>query len=305
MLQKLRDGANIDSYTRYISGIEEYVGEISSNLYSFLKEKPRNMIVAYHRHGYLPASIMYWFMVTMDNSINLLFNESDALSYYILPYREESKIVFFSTNPYTSSTLNLLQTGSLTGYDVLLVTMTPRDERVKSIYSRYNVLYIDREDEMESTLIMVLTTYYALSKLYRDSLGIRGKHIYEHVVEGLSPVIGELIDRYIGVFEKTLRLKRLFITSSKLLEPVSLYIVEAYRRLGVETYYQKPEYIVGDTDVLLLSTSVEEYLARELRFKYRVMNISLNEIILNTDPLEAQIYLSLLAYYLIYSLGKK
>ena len=114
-----------------------------------------------------------------------------------------------------------------------------------------------------------------------------------------------MINKYSGKLENIMRVEKWFITSTKLLEPVALYFSETLRRLKINSYYQVPEQVPGYENVLLLATSVEEYLTRELRFKYSLMGVKLEDIVLNTDPLEAQIYIALLAYYLVYSLGEK
>ncbi|OYT38615.1 MAG: hypothetical protein B6U89_05545 [Desulfurococcales archaeon ex4484_58] len=298
MLQKLRDRSNLEFFIKKISKLEEESRVLADNLRSGFSGKGRNYIITYHRLGYLPASIAYWFILTMDIDRNVLFNESNAITYYVLPYREKSFLLFYTSNPYTASTINLLQSARVMGYDTLVVTLEPRDERVKSIYSRYNKLYVLREDEIEATLIMSIATYYALSRIYRDKLGVRGKHLYQHVEEGLTPIVEELIDKYLDQLTRIVRNKNVIVTSSKILEPVAIYLVEILRRINLKAYYQSPEQVPSSQYIVLLSTSVEEYLARELMFKYNMMNSTVENMVMNTDPLEAQIYFAILFYYL-------
>ncbi len=305
MLQKLRDSSNIAGYVKHVENLEKICQSLSIRFHELFTKLPGKILITYHRHGYLPASIMYWFVTTMDPDKNVVFNEANALTYYILPYHEQGGIVFFSSNPYSSSTINLLQTSRLTGYESVLVTLKPRDERVANILSHYNVIYVDLDDELEATLVTTISVYYALSKVYSGRLGSRGARLHSHAREGLSPIVEELIDKYIDKLEHIVRGKKWFVTSSKLLEPVSMYLVDVLRRLEIKAYYQPPEQIPGYENVLLLSTSVEEHLARELKFKYNVMGAALEDLTLNTDPLEAQVYIALLAYYLVYSLGGK
>lgn len=305
MLQKLRDQSNITGYIKFIENLEKKSHVLSNELYEFFAKLPGNIMITYYRHGYLPASIMYWFTITMDPDKNIVFNEANTLSYYVLPYRENWGIVFFSSNPYSSTTINLLETSRLTGYNSLLITTKPRDERLVSILNRYNVLYIEPSDELISTLVSSISIYYVMGKLYSKKLGNRGIRLYEHIQEGLTPIIEELIYKYIDKLEHVIHNKKIFISSSKLLEPVSMYFVDVLRRLDIKAYFQTPEQILGYENVLLLSTSVEEHFVRELRFKYNVMGVKIENISLNTDPLEAQIYIALLAYYLVYSLANE
>jgi len=303
LLQKLRDSVNVARYHKYLEDIETYSRNIGDKLYNLYSGFLNNVFITYHRHGYLPASIMYWIVMTLNPESNAYLLESNALTYHVLPYREGYRVVFYSSNPYSSTTINLLQTASLTGNEPLLITPKPLDERITSMYSRYTTIYIDKTDELEAVLVMVLSTYYALSKIFRDKLGSRGRRLYDHVVEGVLPIVEDLIDRYVDTLINILNQKEFTITSSKVLEPISLYFVDVFRRLGYETYYQPIDQAVGGRNILLLSTSVDDYSLREYRFRFNMSSTNCIELSLNTDPLEAQVYLSLLGYYLIYSLS--
>lgn len=304
MLQKLRNSANIAMYTRYVHSLEATSRKITENLYKHLHNFKGTLMLAYHRQGYLPASVAYWFILTMNPEQRVVIHESNTIAYYMLPYHESGLVILYSTNPYAASTYNLLQTARLTGYEVLLVTLTPRDERINTLYSRYSKIYINTRDELEAALIMAISTYYVLGELYKNKLGSRGKRIYEHIEEGLSPIVEELVNRYTEQLERIVKFKEVVITSSRLLEPIALYFAEALRRLGINAYYQFFEHIDSANNILLLSTSAEEHFTRELRFKYNIMDTTLENMVLNTDPLEAQIYLALLAYYLVYSYNR-
>jgi len=300
LLQKLRDSTSIASYAKYLSEKEAVFRELASRIRDFLATSPNQMHIAYHRHGYLPASIIYWFTVTMDPGKTVTLHDSIALTHYILPYSEQSTIIFFTSNPYSATLLSLAQTSALLGNNLLVVTQTPRDERVKNLLTRYQTIYVDAEDELEAMLIASIATYYAVSRLYSSKLGARGARLFKHAEEGLATVVGELVEKYLDNLDKILQSNKWFVTSTKMLEPVALFFTEVLRRLGIEAYYQTLDHIPGYSNTLLVSTSVEEYALREYRFKYSVMGVKLNEISLNTDPLEAQIYIAMLAYYRIH-----
>jgi len=300
LLQKLRDSTSIASYARYLSEKEPVFRELASRIHDFLATSPNHLHVAYHRYGYLPASIIYWFTVTMDPGRAVTLHDSIALTHYILPYSEQSTIMFFTSNPYSVTLLSLAQTSTLLGNNLLVVTQTPRDERVKNLLSRYRAIYVDAEDELEAMLVASIAAYYAMSRFYSSKLGARGARLSKHAEEGLAAIVGELVEKYLDNLDKLLQSSKWFVTSTKMLEPVALFFTEVLRRLGVESYYQTLDHILGYSNTLLLSTSVEEFALREYRFKYSVMGVKLNEITLNTDPLEAQIYIALLAYYLIH-----
>jgi len=306
LLQKLRDSANIASYVKYVSERDSLSRELSNTLYNFLTQHALNRIhIAYHRYGYLPASIMYWFILTMDPEKSVTLSDSTSSAYYILPYSEPALVVLFSSDPFSSSVLNLAQAARLLEHNLLIVTLKPHDKRVETLLSRYSVTYIETVDELEAMLTASIATYYAMSKLYSDRLGARGRRLYSHVEEGITPVVEELIERYLDRLEALAHGNKWIVTSSKMLEPAALYFTEALRRVNIESYYQVPDQVLGYENTLLLSTSVEEYTIRELRFRYNMMGVKLQDLVLNTDPLEAQIYIALLAYYLVYSLSSK
>jgi len=301
LLQKLRDRSNVEKYVKYINSKLVYVNKLVEGLKNNFSQIPDNLIIAYHKHGYLPASIMYWFITTMEPDKKVLLNEASTITHYILPYHNPGYVVLFSSNPYTGTTLNTVQTCVLTGHQHLLITLKPVDERFEQLYRRYNVLYVDTRDEIEYALLSSIAIYYHLGAIYKDKLGSRGKRLYMHVEEGVVPIIEDLIMSYMDKLEKIVSQSEMVVTSSKILEPTGLYIVEILRRLNIKSSYQNPEFIPGYVNLLLLSTSVDEYFTRELRFKYSIMGVKIEDISMNTDPLEAQIYIALLAYYLLYS----
>lgn len=304
LLPKLRDSTNIIKYAKYINELESKSRILAEKIIDFLKLGKEYVIVTYHRQGYLPASILYWFIATMEPDNRTVFSDANTVSYYIVAYREPGKILFLTTNPLSGTTINLLQSSSLTGNKVFFVTPKPRDPRLLDALSQYNPIYIEYNDELEASLLMSIAAYHAASRYYRDRLGKRGGRLYQHSLEGFAVVVNELLEKYMEELEKISSHKEVIVSSSKMLEPSSLFFVEALRRIGVKTHYEAPEQLIGPANVLLLTTSVEEYYARELLFKMNMMNIRIVHLPINTDPLEAQIYYAVLAYYLVHSRSK-
>ncbi len=301
MLQKLRDSTNIESYVKRIEKLERESRNLSEKILVFLQEKEKDIIITYHRQGYLPASILYWFTVVMDQESRVIFNEANTISYYTVVYRNPGKLIFFTTNPVSSSTINLLQASQLTGNKILFISPKPSQPHLLDMLSKYEPVYIGINDELEASLLMAMAAYHAASKHYKKRMGRRGERLYEHSQEGFTPIVNELVRIYMEKLENTISSNEVIVTSSKMLEPSATYFVETLRRLSVRSHYEKPEEVIGPCNILLLGTSVEEYFIRELLFKYRMMNIQLNDIIMNTDPLEAQLYIAILAMYLIHS----
>jgi hypothetical protein len=305
LLQKLRDSSNIESYRKLIERIERDSEKIVDNILEFLRTSSEQVIITYHRQGYMPSSIMYWFISTMEPSIRIVFHDANTITHYIIAYRESGKLFFISTNPHSAITINLLQAASIMGNKILFVTSKPLDPRLIDMFSKYNPLYISYNDELEASIMLSIATYKAVSKHYRRGLGRRGERLYRHSVEGFSVIVGELINKYIDSLEKIISHKELVVSSTKLLEPASLFFVEALRRINIKAHYEFPEQVIGPGNILFLTTSIEEYYARELLFKMRMMGLNIIDMVMNTDPLEAQIYYAILAYYLVYSWAKK
>lgn len=299
-MQEPRSRADLAVFRKNVEKLEKNASSIAEKIYSHLLGTERETIIAYYRQGYLPASITYWITITLNKEKNITMGEAGTLAYYLLVYREPGVSILYTTTPTSPSTINFLQAAKLTGYKVLLITIDPLDERIHDILAPYSPIYIRSGDELEAAIIMSFAAFSATAKLSKELLGRRGRRLYEHSREGFTVVLDELIHRYSNVLQQILRIEEIRVTSSKLLEPASLFFVETLRRLGKTAYYEPIDFITGPGDVLLLSTSVEDYLIKERRFKLNMTGSKIIEISLNTDPLEAQIYISLLAYSLRY-----
>lgn len=297
MLQKPRDSSNIGEYRRVIGRLEEESRSIARDL-SEVFSSLDYVIIAYHRQGYLPGAVHYWMKAVLDGWSKTLLVEAGTLAYYLAVYSEPTNIVYYTTNPRSASTLHLLQSSSLSGHRIYVYTVKPGDERLLDLLDKYNPYYIDSRDELEASLIYSMAVYHALTREYREALGRRGRRLYQHSIEGFTAIIDELLMKYMDVLSRITSLRETRVTSSHMFEPVSLYYVEALRRRGLEAYYEPIEYITGPGNILLLSTSIEEYLLREKKFRLGMTGAHIYEIKMNTDPLEALIYFPLLGYYI-------
>ncbi|MEM2077849.1 MAG: hypothetical protein QXH45_01085 [Thermosphaera sp.] len=296
LLQKLRERAGLASFTRLVEDLEREASRVSETIEAFLTGSRKPLIIAYNRQGYLPASTALWHVSTVDPELNVFISDVPAVSLYGLAYREGWRILVFASNPY-AGLLNIMQVARLLNHEMLTVTVKPADERVKSILDRYNPVYIDRGDELEASLVMAFAVNHALSGLYKGKLEARGARLFQHSREGFVGLVDELVERYSDPLAKILSLEDAVITSSKLMEAPSLFLNEALRRVGLKTRYEYAESVTGPGNLVLVSTSVEEYYVRELKFKYARMGLKAFELMFNTDPLEAGLYLALLSLY--------
>ena len=299
-MQEPRNRTDLTVFKKNIGKLEKIASNIAEKIYSHLLGTEKETIIAYYRQGYLPASITYWVTATLNKEKNITMGEAGTLAYYLLVYREAGTSILYTTTPHSPSTIHFLQAAKLTGYKVLLVTIDPLDERIRDILAPYSPIYIKSSDELEAAIIMSFAAFSAATKLSKELLGRRGRRLYEHSKEGFTVILDELIHKYNSVLQQILRAEQIRVTSTKLLEPASLFFVETLRRLDKTAYYEPIDFITGPGVILLLSTSVEDYLIKERRFKLNLTGSKIIEISLNTDPLEAQIYISLLAYFLQY-----
>ncbi len=297
MLQKPGDRIDISGFREEIRRLEERARRVAERIGEVLAGS-RDLIVAYYRQGYLPASILYWMTSTLDDWRKVLLGEAGTLAYYALVYGEPATTVFYTTMPRSSATIQFLQAASLTGYKVNLFAVEPDNPVVRDTLQQYGPYYIHARNELEASLLYALATYIAASKHYRDKLGRRGKRLYQHSVEGFAVIVEELLEKYMDVLRSITRLGEARVSAPRMLEASALYMVEALRRRGIRAFYEPIEYLTGPGEIVLLSTSVDEYLVRERRFHLNMTGAHVHDIVVNTDPLEAQLYFALLAYFI-------
>ncbi|WP_448579209.1 hypothetical protein [Thermosphaera sp.] len=297
LLQKLRDRSSIAFFSKLMGDLEKEASGIGEVIESFLSSSRKPLIITYNRQGYLPASTAYWHIATVDPDLNTLISDIPAVSLYTLAYREGWRVLVFASNPYTGL-LNTMQVSRILNHELLAVTSKPMDEKVRRILDNYGPLYVDRADELEASLVMTLAVNHALSSLYKNKLEARGARLFRHSKEGVVPLIEELIERYSEHLSKIISEKEVLLTSSKLMEAPTLYLSESLRRIGVKTRFENAENVTGPGSIVLVSTSVEEYYVRELKFQYARMGLKTIDLSFNTDPLEAGIYLGMLSLYI-------
>ncbi len=144
---------------------------------------------------------------------------------------------------------------------------------------------------------MSFSVFHALARKYRSSLQSRGLRLARHSEEGFAPVLSSLVENYRGVLEEMAEsAEPVTVLSSKFLEPATLTLVYALRKHNLPVYYTPLELSEKTGRTLLVLSSVEDRIRRE--YKSRSPHITL-ELVLNTDPLEAGIYIAMLSYYLL------
>lgn len=305
MLQKLRDSVNVKRYVDYVKGLEDSAKPVAEAIHSFVKERwGRKLLLVYQGLGKLPSSIIYYFTLTLNSDQEVLFEEALTATHYVLPYREGYVSILFSTNPSSQSTINFTQTARVLQQDALIITLNPVDEGIKNTYRGHNVVFIDSNHDIEASLLMSIASYYASTKLYEKMLGFRGVRLYKHSIEGLSVIVEEFVSIHMNTLERILIDKPSVVYSTKMLEPPVLFLTKVMDSLGIRMIHRPLDEASVEHKALIVATSVDEHVVKQVKFKYSLAKLDVIDLVLNVDPLEAQIYLPLLFYYFIFSLKR-
>ncbi|MEM1555748.1 MAG: hypothetical protein QXM54_04400, partial [Desulfurococcaceae archaeon] len=107
MLQKLRDSVNVKKYAVYVAELEERAKSLAEAIVFFINTRVRDkLVISYSDLGYIPAHILYGFTLVMDPDKHVVFEDTDTVQHYVVPYRENFVSILFSTDPYNPSIIN-------------------------------------------------------------------------------------------------------------------------------------------------------------------------------------------------------
>ncbi len=296
-MQSTGERSDIRLLANRVQALEDIAKKISNNLNQYLESSRGRLYIVYSRLGYLPANILYWIISTMtpENDVRLL--DAMSYSYYVAAYTEPSTIVFFTTDPGSNITLNILQAARLMGNKILMISTRPQNDILADMLAPYDKIYVDLQDEIETSIAMGIAAFNTGIKIYKG-LGRRHERLDTHMKEGFHPVTAELIEKYSNVIDSVASIEDIIVTSPKILEPSAYLISEALRRRGIKSRYEPLEYVAGPSDVLIISSTVEEHYMKEKIFKLRLMRAKIHQIVFNTDPLETNIYASIIGLYI-------
>ena len=295
-MQKLRNSTCLEQAEKALSRIEEKAREYSHLIESFLNQAGEDLYITYAGLGYLPASVLYWYLNIVSSDLRCVIGEVEEISLHLLPYRERGSLIIFSTEEY-SKLISALQVVRVLNYNYLAFAPTPLDERLRALLKHYNVNTYNAVNSVEASLLMSLSVFHALARKYRSSLQSRGLRLAKHSKEGFAPVLSSLVENYRGVLEEIAESREpITVLSSKFLEPATLTLVYAFRKHNLPVHYTPVELSEKAEKTLLVLSSVEDRIRRE--YKSRSPHATL-ELVLNTDPLEAGIYIAMLSYYLL------
>ncbi|MGC9121552.1 MAG: hypothetical protein ACP5HP_01265, partial [Thermogladius sp.] len=218
-----------------------------------------HLVVLYDRHGFLPASLVYWFNNVLNPSRTVLLFDVESFVYHVAPYRDGGPVLAYASNPYSPAVYELLQTARALGYEVVLVLPQPRDERARVLLGRFEgVRFVDAHDEVEYATLEAITVFKYYAGLYGDRLDARGGRLRKHAEEGFGALGEELVSKYVGNLEDAVSERAVYVSSTRLLEPAGLLFSQALRSAGINSVYVSLELAPLSGHLLLLYNSVEE-----------------------------------------------
>ena len=296
-MQKLRDSSYLKHFVERLGNLERKASNLINSLpQHILLEAP--LVVSYDRLGYLPASLVFWFNTILNPSRMVLLSDFGSVIYHIAPYREGDSVIAFASNPYTPSVYEFLQTANSLGLEAHVFLPSPQDSKVREALNRFrNLHYLEVWDEVEASLAEAIGVFGFYSNAFKDRLGRRGVNLQKHGEEGFSVIAEELARKYSDVLEKILAERELFVSSTKMLEPAGLLFSQALRNIGVRSVYTPLDQIPGSSTVLLLTSSVEEFLVKKRVVELTHQGCRVHGLQLNTDPLESLVYVGILALF--------
>ncbi|MCS7128448.1 MAG: hypothetical protein RMI83_04155 [Desulfurococcaceae archaeon] len=297
-MQSSRSSSRLTRLSAEVSKAEEWAKSASRELADYLKSSSNELLLTYSYMGYPAASILYWLLFTLRPDLRTLLMDADTASYYVLAYRSDLTIVVFTTKPDSAATIRITDSSRLTGARVMMVSPQP-GERTR-LYMRDALLKTvpTTGSEITTSLWEALLAYYTGLNIAQE--GRREERLRTIANQGFSVIVEELVEKYLDSVIKALELQEIVITSGKLLEPASTALAKALKSRGVDASYTPISLLepAGNKCVLIVSCSVEDHLVNEKKLSVAMSGGKILELRLNLDPLEAPIYVLILALYL-------
>ena len=299
-MQGIRDSSSLDKLVHKILNAEKWASEACEKLVKFIESSSGELIVAYTGLGYAAASTLYWLITTLNPSKQPVLQDSDTIALYRLIYREEATTILFNTKPDDPSLIRLGDALRWTGGKIYVVTPKP-PETIDALLREANRIIVPcPPSEVECSLYEVLLAYYTGLRLYGIS-GKRVNRLKKFVDEGFSIVFEELVANYRDVISDILSTREIIVSSTGFLEPASYVLIKALMSKGVRASYiplNMLEPNSGD-NILFLTSSVEDYVVKEKRFKAMIKGARVLQLKFNLDPLEIPVYVIMLTLYMI------
>ncbi|MEM2253896.1 MAG: hypothetical protein QXS06_05240 [Desulfurococcaceae archaeon] len=303
VLQSSRSSSRLTRLSAEVSRAEEWAKSASRELADYLKSSGNELLLAYSYMGYPAASILYWLLFTLRPDLRTLLMDADTASYYAVAYRSNLTTVVFTTKPDSAATIRITDSSRLTGARVIVVSPQPSEKT--RLYMRDALLKTvpATGSEITASLWEALLAYYTGLSIAQE--GRREERLRTIANQGFSVIVEELVEKYLDSIIKAVEAREVVITSGKLLEPASIALAKALESNGVNANYTPISLLepASSKCVLIVSCSVEDHLVNERKLSIAMSGGRALELRLNLDPLEAPIYVLILALYLGEELG--
>jgi len=300
LLQGFGDSSNVEWLVHQVLNAEKWASEACAKLVEFIEGGGGELLLAYTGLGYTAASTLYWLITTLNPDRQPVLQDSDTIALYRLIYRRMATIVYFTTRSDDPSLVRLGDASRWTGGNIYIVTPKPPETIDALLRGAHRLVVPCPKSEIVCSLYETLLAHYTGLRLYGVS-GRRVERLKRFVEEGFSTITEEFIAGYRDVLSKVLGLEEVVVSSTSFLEPSSYVLIKALRMRGVKASYI-PLYMLepcsGD-HILFLSSSVEDYVVKEKRFKALSRGAHVYDLRLNLDPLEIPVYVILLALYMV------
>lgn len=305
-MQESGHSATINNVSRVKESIEEsykIFSKFSERIIDFLRNS--NVIVSYSGKGLIPANIFYNFVKVLTQKNNFELMSSTELSLNIIPYREDAfTILYFMVDlRERNQLLRLMNASSVMQVPLILVTQFDDDPLLRRWIDQSLLISIQRNlDALTTEIVLASLLGFKLAERISGRSDMRIKRENEELF-GLTSVVESLYITYESQLNSLLSSKENIdiVYSPSMKSPAySFYFWldnnGIYSRiLGMDAYSHVK---LPHKNTMLLYTSVEDEIAKEIIFRLNSSNLSVNKIQFrfNLDPLTAQVYGSILPY---------
>jgi hypothetical protein len=269
------------------------------------------LYIAYSGRYYGPAAawLLYWPLAQVTGT-DAAIAAAEDLVYHLLAYREEKITVVAFIEPGTENMA--IRLGDVTHFTgAKLVTVAPPLPPVIEDRYRGDELLV-AEEALADTYILVAAALAARIIREKGGIELRAKRFRDEL-GGLEEVHQDLLNSYSGAIQRLGAAKIGYIASTPTMRSAAYMfrMYYEYRDRAVIPLGSPEEILSGlshgvkPSKPLLLSTGVEQDLVREVVTRLKLLGgTEAEELKIQTDPLTAPIYGSLLALELARRLTK-
>ncbi|AFH42234.1 hypothetical protein IOK49_02685 [Fervidicoccus fontis] len=282
--------------------------EIFNRVFDFLKEG--NIIISYSGYGVIPATIFFNYLRVLTQEARFELVPSTELYLNVIPYRESTFKIFYimASLKERNQFARLASSSSVMLVPSLFLIPYIDDPVISRWINEENSIEIDaRENQIlySSILASLLGIEVAKELTNRSDMRIsNAKRDLESLSEGFSFISERYAEYLESIKELESSGESCDVIYTPSLEPGAIYLMYILQEKGIACRLLRGDIAIGMQDIqrrnILLSTTVEEDIAKEIMFRFKLnSNEKSIKIVFNTDPLLAQLYSVILFSFLI------